>query len=151
MTTDFSNEISDAIMLFMGVFNKAVLSPSEMARDLPVGPSHIKTIFYLIRKGSTPISQVAKDLGISKPNMTPIIDKLVSEGYVNRFNDPNDRRIINVEATTKASELHEMHKENLRANMRSAISSKISTLQNEDLIELDESLKKITTILNKLV
>ena len=37
---------------------------------------------------------MAKDLSISKPNMTPIIDKLVKEGYVDRYYDDNDRRVI---------------------------------------------------------
>ncbi len=37
--------------------------------------------------------------------MTPIIDRLVEHGLVNKFPDPKDRRILRVELTDKAFEL----------------------------------------------
>ncbi len=46
--------------------------------------SHMKVIFYLANKKSMSVSNVAKWLYISKPNMTPIIDKLIDQRYVNR-------------------------------------------------------------------
>ncbi len=36
--------------------------------------------------------------------MTPIIDKLIQENLVERFTDPNDRRIIRVRVTEKGHE-----------------------------------------------
>ena len=64
-------------------------------------PSHARIIFYLKFSGPVPISHAAKDLDISKPNMTPIIDKLIAEDLVRRYDDPNDRRIIKLEVTDR--------------------------------------------------
>ncbi len=66
-------------------------------------PSHGKVIIYLKHNGNSSISKIAKDLLISKPNMTPIIDKLISENMVIRYTDPKDRRIIRVELTEKGT------------------------------------------------
>ncbi|WP_294392465.1 MarR family transcriptional regulator [uncultured Clostridium sp.] len=109
-------------------------------------PSHIKVILYLEREKSVPISQVAKKLGISKSNMTPIIDKLIELELVNRYSDSKDRRILRVELTPKAVELFEY----LESIAKKIIKNKISALSDNDLEDLSNSLYILSSIMRKI-
>ncbi|WP_294154228.1 MarR family transcriptional regulator [uncultured Clostridium sp.] len=109
-------------------------------------PSHIKVILYLEREKSVPISQVAKKLGISKSNMTPIIDKLIELELVNRYSDSKDRRILRVELTQKAVELFEY----LESIAKKIIKNKISALSDNDLEDLSNSLYILSSIMRKI-
>ena len=117
-----------------------------MVKGVSIPPSHVKVIFYLSQKKSMSVSDVAKCLDISKPNMTPIIDKLISNGLVNRYTDPNDRRKINIELTEKAHNLLKNKKREIKNNLF----NKISTLNDEDLYKLDASIREMYDILIKL-
>ncbi|MDI9215489.1 MarR family winged helix-turn-helix transcriptional regulator, partial [Clostridium tertium] len=123
-----------------------LFNPSEMVKGVSIPPSHVKVIFYLSQKKSMSVSDVAKCLDISKPNMTPIIDKLISNGLVNRYTDPNDRRKINIELTEKAHNLLKNKKREIKNNLF----NKISTLNDEDLYKLDASIREMYDILIKL-
>ncbi|OOM82434.1 transcriptional regulator SlyA [Clostridium puniceum] len=121
-------------------------SQDECCSDLSIPPSHIRVIFYLIHYNSSPISQIADNLGISKPNMTPIIDNLINYGLVKRYNDPNDRRILRIELTKKAYDLLDA----FRVVVCNSFKEKISTLSDDDIIILDDSISNLITILRKL-
>ena len=127
-------------------FQTPINSQKECCSDLSIPPSHIRVIFYLIHYNSSPISQIADSLGISKPNMTPIIDNLINYGLVNRYNDPNDRRILRVELTKKAFNLLDA----FRVAICNLFKEKISALSDDDIVTLDNSISNLITILKNL-
>jgi MarR family transcriptional regulator, 2-MHQ and catechol-resistance regulon repressor len=49
-----------------------------------------------------PITEIANSQGVSKANMTGIIDRMEREGLVRRVADPSDRRVTLIEMTDKA-------------------------------------------------
>lgn len=126
--------------------HKKILKLEDFMKDFPIPPSHVKVIFYLTQKGPSPVSVIAKELCISKSNMTPIIDKLLEDGYVIRYEDPNDRRILRIEITEKASEVFKLKRE----YAIKALMVKLSNLEDTDLIHLSESIKTFTDVLSKL-
>ena len=121
-------------------------SQDKCCSDFSIPPSHIRVIFYLVHYNSSPISQIADSLGISKPNMTPIIDNLISHGLVNRYNDHNDRRILRIELTKKSFDLLGA----FRVAFCNLFKEKISTLSDDDIITLDNSMTNLITIFKKL-
>ena len=118
----------------------------ECMSDVSIPPSHVKVILYLERVKSSPISQIANKLNISKSNMTPIIDNLIELDLVKRYPDKNDRRILRVELTPKALDLFKL----LENAAREIIKSKISSLSDNDLNALYDSLNTLSNILNKI-
>lgn len=146
MMTDSKKNIADALVLLISSLNRKIFNPHELMKNFPVPPSHARVIFYLKGHGPARISQVARDLGISKPNMTPIIDKLIMEGLVRRYDDPSDRRVVKVEITGRANELFEKREE----YMREIIAGKVSLLSDEELSELDGLIAKMTAMIDKL-
>ena len=102
MNNNAINNLPENLIDLLVLIHNKLLNPDEMVKGCIIPPSHMKVIFYLSKKKTMSVSNVAKCLYISKPNMTPIIDKLVSEGLINRFQDPNDRRVIRIQATEAA-------------------------------------------------
>lgn len=49
----------------------------------------------------TPLSQLIRDLGISKQSAGQLVDALVTRGYLHRAEDPQDRRKLIVTLTTR--------------------------------------------------
>lgn len=142
---EMKNISDDLFKLLMQIHHK-LLNPSEVFKGDQLPPSHIKVIFYLSAKKCISVSDVAKKLDISKPNMTPIIDKLISEGFVSRYTDPNDRRKIQIELTEKAHLFLNDKKSEIKENLI----TKISLLEDDDLNKLSLSIKNMTDVISKL-
>jgi DNA-binding MarR family transcriptional regulator len=77
--------------------------------------------------------------------MTPIIDSLIGHELVNRYPDPNDRRILRVELTPKTYELLE----SFRIAICKLFVEKISALSDEEVVTLDSSISNLITIFKK--
>lgn len=131
---------------FLKNFSMPSQNLEEYINKCPMPPSHIKVIIYLSRVNSAPISQIASTLNISKSNMTPIIDKLISYGLVNRYTDEKDRRILRIELTELAFEIFN----DFKNYAKSTLSNKISILPDEDLEEAKYCIEKLTSIFLKL-
>ena len=139
-------EISNNMFFLFLSLNHKMINRSIMLKGLSVPPSHMKVIFYLTTNGPSPVSKIANDLEISKPNMTPIIDNLISEGYAVRYDDPNDRRIINIKATEKAfNTLKQKKQETIEL-----VSEKLSALSDEDIESLMATIPPLIKILGKI-
>lgn len=146
MDNDNLNNISDDFFMLLLSLNKRIFNHEEIIKNSNLPPSHFKALFYLIHNGPRAISQIGNDLSISKPNMTPIIDKLVAEGYINRFQDPNDRRVIRVEPTEIAYKFLEQQQRKMKASFK----EKISPLDDNDLEELQKCVASINKIFSKI-
>ena len=143
--TKMENVTNNLLNLIFHV-NDKVFSHNEMIKNSFIPPSHMKLLFHLSMKKSTSVSRAAKCLDISKPNMTPIIDKLISEGLVHRYTDPEDRRKLKIELTDKAYKFLEEKK----IEMKSSLSAKIASLEEDDLIKLDYYITEMNKIILKI-
>ena len=139
------NNICNDLYILLLSLNRQVFNPSDLTKKLNTPHSHLKVLFYLIHHGPTSISNMAKELYISKPNMTPILDKLVDDGLVNRYYDPNDRRVIIIESTPKACNFLKAGEEHIKSLMK----EKLSNLDDSDLNNLSTSLETIISIVRK--
>ena len=138
------DQMLDDIFNVVPLFHRTLLKPENSAYN-PMS-SDFKVMGILMRHGPLPMSRIGQWLGISKPNMTAIIDKLISEGRVERRQDPKDRRIVEVNLTVEGkSYMQECLKE-----AREQIKVRLSTLSEEETDSLYSSLENIRVILSKL-
>ena len=145
MTTLYLNEISDNLYLLLLSLNRHIFNPTVLTKKFNVPHSHIKVLFYLIHHGPISISKMTKELCISKPNMTPVIDKLVEEGLVTRDYDPTDRRVILIQTTPKALEFLKETQD----YVKEIIKEKLSSLNDEDINTLSTSLESLLSVIKK--
>lgn len=146
MDTIYLNKVSESLLNMVIALHKKTFNKDQLIKGVCMPPSQVKVLFHLSHTGSSSLSNLAHSIGVSKPNMTPIIDKLIQDGFINRYEDSSDRRKLRVELTEKANEL--LSSQNQK--FKDLISEKLSILSEEDLISLEDSLEKITNIIIKL-
>lgn len=138
------SEMARDLYSLLLIVNRKVFHTQDFAKALPFPISHLKVLITLKNKGSMPISTLAKSLEISRPNMTPIIDKLIEEGNVIRMNDPSDRRIIVITLSDKGHELIRT----IEIQMQENLGEMFKTLSSDQLNEFHTAIKTITDIIN---
>jgi len=106
----------------------------------------MRVLFMLKKYKEKTMSDMAGEMEISRPNLTPIIDRLITEGYAERKEGQKDRRKLLISLTEKGwgylGELEDKVKEQTR--------QKLENLTEEDLDVLNEASTKILEILKKL-
>lgn len=145
-TIENLNGASDELYTLLLCLNRKVFSHDDVIKRLCIPPSHAKVIFHLHHKEGASVSEIARDLSISKSNMTPIIDKLIKENLVERFNDPNDRRVIRIRVTQKGHDFCAEQKEKTKKHLK----EKISSLSSYDLDRIEKISKELNFLLSKI-
>lgn len=120
----------------------SALARTEEDISLP----HFEIMKTLEGMGTLHIAEIGERLKIPKPQMTHLIDKLVSLEIVTRQTDAADRRIINITLTDKGRTMMEEQDRLIKVSIK----EKLSCLTGEELQELSVSLRKLRDILSKL-
>jgi len=111
-----------------------------------IPPYHFQVLQILLEQGTSTVSEIANILCVSRPNMTPLIDKLINDGLVCRSSDVKDRRIINISITEEGRKVGLENVELFKNKLR----SKIALLPQEDIECFLKSLENVKNIINKL-
>lgn len=107
-------QITSNLFDLMIILHKKVFNPLVLSKAINLTPAQFSVLFYLMRKDNSSVTDAAKYLKISKPNMTPILDSLIGMGYITRQRDTKDRRVIRVNLTDSGREFYDnMKKANL--------------------------------------
>lgn len=90
------------------------------------------------------MTEIGCKLSMPKPHVTAQIDKLIAEEMVERLNDPNDRRIINIRLTDNGLKDFESIKLEITEELRHRI-EKLSTEKIERLYAASAVAREILT------
>jgi len=133
--------IAENLMSIHPLLYKSLSKP--LRRNTNVTPGGVYVLGSLKRNGMLSMSDIGKHLSMPKPHVTVIVDKLIEEGYVERQNDPNDRRIINILLTEKGKKDFEEIKQAISENLK----EKLTLLTDEEQEQLSASSKNVKDIL----
>ncbi len=110
-------------------------------------PQMIHVMGALSHHGKLTMSGLGNHLSMAKPQVTTLVEKLVDDGLVERFNDVNDRRIVYIELTKKGfeklAEIKSMTTESLR--------NSLEELDEKTLGKLKKGSTLMTNVLSKIV
>jgi MarR family transcriptional regulator, 2-MHQ and catechol-resistance regulon repressor len=108
-------------------------------------PGHLfPTLLCLYANGRQKMGAISDRLGLSKPLVTQHVDRLVAEGYLKRFTDPSDRRIIDVDITPKGSR----YAKEVSAYFLQKGETALSSLSPKDLDRFVKSMQTIHELLS---
>lgn len=138
--------IAENMLSIMRLINKKILKCGAHVNNKNIAPTSQFIMLLLNEHGMLPISELGNQLKISKPNMSHLIDRLHSDGYVERIPDKNDRRIININLTDSGRKIIEEQ----MIHMISVLKLRLSSLSEENLIVLFESLNNVNNIIMKM-
>lgn len=138
--------ISKNIFCVMPLLRKRPLHMDviQSKHDIPL--SHVQVLSMLNEAGSMSVSEISQRLGIAKPNLTPLVDRLIENDYVDRIRDTRDRRIVNVVILENGRQkLHD-----IEDTISLQITEWTQALTVSDFRELAQSLDALKRILSQL-
>jgi DNA-binding MarR family transcriptional regulator len=138
------NTIVENLMTLHPLLHKSLIKPVRCKTTL--SPGTLFVLGVLKRKGTLSMSEIGREMGMPKPHVTVLIDRLIAEEYVERHDDPNDRRIININITRKGVDSLLSIKKEISEDLR----QKLMTLDKETLETLSEATLQVKEILIQL-
>jgi DNA-binding MarR family transcriptional regulator len=93
---DVISQILEQLAPFVALQRRAVAKAGCLRA---ISSTQLHVLFVLSGEGAMPMSRLADQLGVSLPNVTGIVDRMVENGYVERGRDEDDRRVVTVSAT----------------------------------------------------
>lgn len=115
----------------------------EAWMDLDITIDQLKSLFFIDFKSKTNFKNLAAALGVTPPNITGIVDRLVAKGLVSREENPEDRRMMLLKTTDKGKTLLTRLKETGR-NQSSPLLNQLSL---EELKALTRGFRAIVRVL----
>ena len=98
------------------------------------------------KHGPVRMSEIGKHMGISKPYMTILVNKLIDEGLVERVPDTQDRRVVNVTITDSGRDAIR----EFMSDAKETVVRNLSSLDSSDISSLHEAMKTIRSVASKL-
>jgi len=86
-------------------------SPHDYGTGELLFSSEIHTIVSIGKKGNCNLSELANDLGVSKPAASKFISKLTKSGYAIKNSDPDNKREVSISLTEKGKDAVKGHDE----------------------------------------
>lgn len=128
------------------LIKKRLLHMDLVQREHGTPLSHVQVLAMLYDAGTMSVSEISRRLGIAKPNITPLVDRLYASGYVDRQHDENDRRVVNIVLLPAGEEKLDA----IRATISHQIQLQAEHLTISEFRELNESLSSVVRILSSL-
>lgn len=102
----------------------------------------IKTLFFVSNQRGTNPTKLAVALGVTPPNVTGIVDRLVEQGLLVRQDSPEDRRALLLRITEEGESVLSGLRERRTGVMREIL----EYLDAEDLSQLAKGLSKLAGV-----
>jgi len=93
----------------------------------------------MVKMKTPTLSELARELDLTKPTVTVLVDKLAEKGYIKRVKSDEDRRVMHLHIDKKGAKINAM-REIAHEKMAEKIRSGLNVTETEILTEL---LKKI--------
>lgn len=133
-------ELINELTCTLPALNKKMCSVNnKLLIDKDINKSHVGLMFTLAREENMTMTALGNALGVSKPNMTTIVDKLVTLNFVERDSDPKDRRLIYIKLTKEGK----IFIEKCRTNLKNKLNKILSNYNDKEVKLLQETLKNL--------
>ena len=134
-------------MLFQAwpLMRRKLLPSSAQQAEFGMPLSHVQVLVMLDHRGSLSITEISQSFGIAKPNITPLVDRLIEDGLVMRERNSADRRVVNVVICEKGRErLADIYRD-----LCDNLFDWTRTLSSEDMAAFNGALETIVRLLRK--
>lgn len=127
--------------LLVGLFNYILyIEGKNMKKSgVEISMNDVHILENIKKSSDNSMSHIARRLMITQGTLTTNVAKLVKKGYIVRYKDENDKRIVRLKITDKAEEVVKIH-DDFHSHM---IDRAIGTLGLDENKVLNESLENI--------
>src|SRR6266704_1366373 len=92
-------------LVFMKAFQALFPHAEENIKRTDLGDSDFRVLEALLHKGPLPVNTVGPKVWLTPGSISVAVDRLVKKGLVSRKDHPDDRRVRQVELTSKGRAL----------------------------------------------
>ena len=142
---DNYEKLSWQILTVAPMLKKRLFRPDfeQGANQMPL--SYAQVLATLDIEESMTVTEISDRFDIAKPNITPLIDRMIEAGYVKRVRNSTDRRVVQVfildKGREKVAEMVESLKETVQGWSKS--------ITDEDMVRVTDAIDVIRSILAK--
>ena len=136
--------MSENILNLLPFTHNRLLCAPIIHREYGLSPTQVRILSMLNDDSAIPIMTIADRMRIAKPNIIPLVDRLVKERLVDRVRGSEDRRIVNIVILGAGRDkLHAIH-----ATINEQCQVWVQNISSSDISELKESLESLARILS---
>jgi DNA-binding MarR family transcriptional regulator len=118
---------------------KSKMSLMDNVKGVELSSIHFQYIHVLDKLGETNFTELSKELQISKPAVTALINKLLNQNIIEKFQSDYDKRSYNIKLTERGKEIATIYNNSLMS-----FAGKLKTsMTNEEFKQLIKLLEKI--------
>ena len=137
--------ISTMLIDYWPLMRKRLVHINALQAEFAMPASHIQLLAMLSQEESLSISQISERFEIAKPNITPMVDRMISEGLVQRVRSNQDKRIVSVVICDKGRE----YLNRICASSRRILSQWSEDLSDDDVHDFYWSLTTLSRLLSR--
>jgi len=138
--------IADSFLLFFPLFYRKILRVASSKKRVNPINTQFQVLAIVMHSGNLQTSEIGRRLGISSPNMTPLIDRLIEKGYAERLSDSKDRRVIKIGISEKGRRFVAGR----RRLARNEIKRNLSTLSLEEVVVLSTAIETFKQVIARV-
>lgn len=133
------------ILTVAPVLKKRLFRPDfeQDTNQLPL--SYAQVLATLSIEESMTVTEISERFDIAKPNITPLIDRMIEAGYVKRVRNSTDRRVVHVFILDKGRE----KVTDMVASLKGTVQGWSKTMTDEDMGRVTDAIEVIRSILAK--
>jgi DNA-binding MarR family transcriptional regulator len=139
------DRILDNMFHIMLISHKKILKMDLSGRTDNMTRLHFAVIGEISQNSMT-MSELARVLMMTKPQLTHLVDTLVALGLVERRPDAKDRRVINLVLTAKGRVLGD----DMKQKVKEDIKKRLACLTPEELAQMSAAFETLRNIIGKL-
>jgi DNA-binding MarR family transcriptional regulator len=125
-------KIMDTVPLTMRFIRADMRARKSTELSVP----QFRTLAFLDRKPGASLSELADHLGVTRATASANTERLVQRNFVHRCDHPEERRRVSLKLTENGKQ----HLQQARAQTRAYIADILSTLTDEQVIQINDSL-----------
>ena len=137
--------IAKSFLDLIPTFQRKILNPIESQYKVSLSPMQGIAMLIIKRKGTISRMELTEELDIPKQQMTPIIDKLIKNGFVEKKCDCNNKKFVKISITPMGLKFFE----GFENDILTMLQDKIEFLTENDKQVLDKALVDLLKIINK--
>lgn len=138
-------QATELIFHLLPLLERKLIRPFKEQYRPELSPLQMHVLSFLC-KAEAPMHAIAKELFVSKQQLTPVIDKLVQKGLVQRKPNPLDRRMI----TISLSAAGKAYWQETKISITQMLEERLHLLPEEEVRQLISSTQQLEAILQKL-
>ncbi|WP_028399574.1 MarR family winged helix-turn-helix transcriptional regulator [Ectobacillus panaciterrae] len=138
--------IVNHLLSLVPLFYRKFMLPGDAVIHKNIPQSHTQILLLLHDAGTLTVSEIGSRLAISRPNMTPLLNKLIEEDFIKRHYSKKDRRVILISLTDEGEVFIKQYKQFILDKLR----ENLDALSEEELKQLSSSLETLQAIVAKV-